>query len=348
VSWPVKARVRQKIEQPNFISIKIGHVGARALIDTGAFHSCISLSLLKRLKLKSRVIPVSQKKRLFTADGKAMKVLGTVELTLDIQEVQIPVTFCVLSCLQHDMIIGITFLNETKANIDMESHVLTLYNDMVGINLISDRDVIVRTTDAVLIPPRSEALIPVLIPPHFGVGLSIIEPSIKLHILQLALAKSIVSPVRNRTVCKIMNPTNVAKFIKRKTPLGVIRKLAVDSMTVIDDVESTLEPPQHPNTDDNITYARKLEVLIEKGINLHQNSLSLDEYYDLINLLFENRDLFATSMHDLVGTDVVEMEIDTGDAQPVRKRAYRQTPQMMREMERQVQEMVAAGKCRTQ
>ena len=343
MSGPVKAQVRQKIEQPNFISIKIGHVGVRALIDTGAFHSCVSLSLLKRLKLESRIIPVSQNKRLFAADGKAMKVLATVELTLDIQEVQIPVTFCVLSCLQHDMILGITFLNETKANIDMESHVLTLYNDLLGVNLISDKDVIVRTADAVLIPPRSEALIPVSIPPHFGSGLSIIEPSIKLHTLQLALAKSMVSPVRNRTVCKIMNPTNVAKFIKRRTPLGVIRNLAVDSMTVIDDIDSTLKPPQHPNKDDNITYARKLEILTEKGINLQQNSLSLDEYYDLIDLLFENRDLFATSMHDLVGTDVVEMEIDTGDAQPVRKRAYRQSPQMMREMERQVQEMVAAG-----
>ena len=39
-----------------------------------------------------------------------------------------------------------------------------------------------------------------------------------------------------------MNPTNVAKFVKRKTPLGVIRKLAVDSMTVIDDVDATLTP----------------------------------------------------------------------------------------------------------
>jgi len=190
VSGPVKAQVRQKIEQHNFISIKIGHVGVRASIDTGAFHSCVSLSLLKRLKLESRVIPVSQNKKLFTADGKAMKVLGTVELTLNIQEVQIPVTFCVLSCLQQDIILGITFLNETKANIDMESHILTFYNDLLGINLISDRDVIVRTTDAVFILPRSEALIPVLIPPHFGSGLSIIEPSIKLHTLQLALAKS--------------------------------------------------------------------------------------------------------------------------------------------------------------
>jgi len=84
VSEPVKAQVSQKIEQPNFISIKIGPVGVRALIDTAAFHSCVSLSLLKRLKLESRVIPVSQQKRLFTADGKAMKVLGTVELTLDV------------------------------------------------------------------------------------------------------------------------------------------------------------------------------------------------------------------------------------------------------------------------
>jgi len=86
-----------------------------------------------------------------------------------------------------------------------------------------------------------------------------------------------------------------------------------------------------------------LEILTEKGINLKQNSLSLNEYNDLVDLIFKNRDLFATSMHGLVGTDVVEMEIDTGNAQPVRKRAYRQTPQMMREMERLVQEMVAAG-----
>jgi len=137
-----------------------------------------------------------------------------------------------------------------------------------------------------------------------------------------------------------MNHTNVAKFIKRRTPLGIIRKLAIDSMTVIDDVNSVLKPPQHPNKDDDVAYARKLEIVTEKGINLQQNSLSLVEYYDLINLLFKNRDLFATGMHDLVGTDVVEMEIDTGDAQPVRKRAYRQFPQMMREMERQVQEML--------
>ena len=70
-----------------------------------------------------------------------------------------------------------------------------------------------------------------------------------------------------------------------------------------------------------------------KGINLDQNSLNEEEFKRLVNLIYFNTELFATGMRDLVGTDVVSHDIDTGDAKPVRKRAYRQSPQMMREME---------------
>ena len=100
MSGPAKARVRQKIEHHNFIAVKIGHVGVRALVDTGAFYSCVSLQLIKRLKLNSQIIPVPHHKRLFTADGKSMHVLGTIQLTLDIQEFQLPVSFFVLPRLQ--------------------------------------------------------------------------------------------------------------------------------------------------------------------------------------------------------------------------------------------------------
>ena len=55
------------------------------------------------------------------------------------------------------------------------------------------------------------------------------------------------------------------------------------------------------------------------------------------------RDLFATGMKDLEGTDIVKHEIDTGNARPIRKRSYRQSPLMMREMEKQVDEMLEAG-----
>ena len=48
-------------------------------------------------------------------------------------------------------------------------------------------------------------------------------------------------------------------------------------------------------------------------------------------------------MHDLVGTDIVYHNIDTGYAKLVRKRAYRQSPEMMKEMQRQVKDMLRAG-----
>jgi len=58
---------------------------------------------------------------------------------------------------------------------------------LVGTDLLTDTNTILRTTDAVLIPPKSEALIPVIVPHQFGSGLAIIEPSVQLHKLEIGL-----------------------------------------------------------------------------------------------------------------------------------------------------------------
>jgi len=181
-----------------------------------------------------------------------------------------------------------------------------------------------------------------MVPPGFGPGLSIIEPLVKLHRLQLALAKSIVSPVNNCTVCKIMNPTNVARFLKKKTPLGVIQKLFIDSVTVVDDIKPILVDAKDVENASEIAHIQKLEILAEKRDTLQQHSLKTDEFHKLVDVIFRNKDLFATSMHDLVGTKVETMHIDTGDAKPVRKRAYRQSPEMQHVMEQLIDEMLAA------
>ena len=280
---------------------------------------------------------------MFTADGRPMPMRGAIQLTINIQEFQIPVSFCVFSQLQFDVILGMQFLKETKANIDLESQVLTLYGDLVGANLLDNNQTLVRTTDAFLIPPKSECLVPVIVPPEFGPGLAIIEPSVKLHKLQLALARTIVSPLNNRTVCKIMNPTNVARFLRRRTPLGIIQNLSIDSVTVINDSDLNLKNLSEVEIKETPTHAEKCRTLTEKGINLQQNSLTTDEFCKLVDLIYQNRDLFATSMKDLKGTDVVKMHIDTGNAKPIRKRPYRQSPQMQQAMEKLLDEMLAAN-----
>jgi len=148
-----------------------------------------------------------------------------------------------------------------------------------------------------------------MVPLDFGTGLAIIEPCVKLHKLQLALAKSLVSPMNNRTECKVMNPTGVARFLRRKTPLGIIRNCEIDSVTVINNLNlnSNLNSDIHheaKTSNSEISQEEKLRFLAEKEVSLPQNSLSADEFCKLTDLLFRNVDLFATSMHDLVGTKV--------------------------------------------
>ena len=146
----------------------------------------------------------------------------------------------------------------------------------------------------------------------------------------------------NRTIRKILKPTDSHICLRRRTTIGVIEKISIDSINVINDPNPEIETDRL-QPESTYTLAEQLEVIKSKGIVLEQNDLPREQYETLINLIFTNIDLFATGMHDLVGTDIVKMEIDTGNARPVRKRPYRQSPEMQREMERQVQEMVSAG-----
>jgi len=107
-------------------------MSVRSLIDTGANFSCVSLSFVKRLRVENDFVPASNQHKLFTADGKAMKVFGTILLSVNIQGLIVPFTFYVLEhFLSHNVIVGINFLTQTKANIDMATRTVTFYDDLV-------------------------------------------------------------------------------------------------------------------------------------------------------------------------------------------------------------------------
>jgi len=71
--------------------------------------------------------------------------------------------------------------------------------------------------------------------------------------------------------------------------------------------------------------------------------MSDSEYDELSMFLVKNKDMFAKSMYDLPGTDVVLHKIDTGGLVPPRQRLYRTTPAAKREIEKQVKEMLENG-----
>ena len=102
-------RVREDLQNGNFVFVKVRNRNIRTLIDTGAHFSCISLALIRNLHLEKEVVPAPDHKKLFTANG---KILGTILLSVNIQGLIIPFTFYVLEQLTHKLIIGINFLTQ--------------------------------------------------------------------------------------------------------------------------------------------------------------------------------------------------------------------------------------------
>ena len=62
----------------------------------------------------------------------------------------------------------------------------------------------------------------------------------------------------------------------------------------------------------------------------------------LVPLLYANRDLFTSDICQLPGTDLVTHRIDTGDATPIRQRAYRHSPEARKELDRQIDRLLEA------
>ena len=74
-----------------------------------------------------------------------------------------------------------------------------------------------------------------------------------------------------------------------------------------------------------------------------KNTFTAELWQAFIDLLYQNWDLFATTYQDLPGTDLIQCEVDTGDAKPVMRPPYRYSEDAKREIERQCQELLDAG-----
>jgi len=155
----------------------------------------------------------------------------------------------------------------------------------------------------------------------------------------LVVARFVVKTNGKFTLCKLLNPTKDTIHLNRGDTIAKIS--AIPSSSICEIANSTESPL--PLTNQNISIEKCKQALDETGIKFSGDNLSEDEKNKLTRLLFENLDIFATSLSELPGTDLVKHNIDVGDHKPVRLRAYRQTPEVKREMQKQDDDMLKSG-----
>jgi len=77
--------------------------------------------------------------------------------------------------------------------------------------------------------------------------------------------------------------------------MAVINKFSVDSINVIDNFDSSSWTNDEQETE-TVTLEEQLKVIEERGIKLHKDGLTSEQYTKLTSLLYKNEDLFATGM----------------------------------------------------
>jgi len=331
------------------VSIKINHHPIQALIDSGATRSCVSENLVSKFKLN--VLPLSPNipDDVFTADNSAMRIIGQIEVSLNINGLIVPHTFIVLPSLFHDCLLGTDFLLQSRANVDFYSRNVIFYDGLTTLPLqaLQKPHHILRLAQKLTIPPRSEAISRVLVHKKFKPQPCIMEGLPSLHTRNLALARVLVTPTGSKhSVCRLLNPTNAPITLDAKTPVATMEPIDLnDSVN-----RQSLSQPISPNPDRNptqpkrnIPHDEKFAHLCKLGLPLAQEQMTEEQFHTLTSFLYDHQDLFATSLKDLPGSDIVTHKIITTTNTPIRQRQFRHPPHLEAEIDRQCQKLLDAN-----
>jgi hypothetical protein len=264
-----------------------------------------------------------------------MKVIASVDADVKLNGIIIPFSFVIIEGLAYDAILGMNFLNTTHSVIDLTTNTLSIYKGLTSIPMtrrITTADV-VYTVANVSIPPRSEAIIPVAASIKRQ-GNYIIEHDLQSKCRALAIARSLVDPSQSNLQCRVLNPTDKTIRLRTRTSIGTLAAV---------DVETTPTPINHVVNSELPPMAIMRQAVEAKGISFKQTSVTGKDLDDLITFLYRNRDLMATNLKDLVGTDAMLMKIDTQNHPPIRSRPYLHSPADKAEVSCQVREMLDAN-----
>ena len=313
---------------PNSCLIKLQRIYYRSLVDTGAELSLINEKVYKHLKFQPALKKTSI--ALQSANGSNIKVLGTVDLELKIAGMKITQNFIVVSDLNRNVILGRDFLVKNK---------VVLYYDLMkmrinGAYVPLENDVhvssISRLTKTFTMKPRTVYLVKAQVRKSFYFdsesnysleptekGFLHNQPEIEINPVVVTLTKSQFFPVQ------ITNNSNKHIRLKKGCILGKIK-----NVNVINTVDTSLKTKNKQTITDQ-EFVKQIQC---------------DEKHrrDVSKLLFKHKDVFAFSDTDLLHTDLLEAEIDTGDHKPINLKPYRMPLSQRQIVSDSIDEMVKA------
>ena len=137
---------------------------------------------------------------------------------------------------------------------------------------------------------------------------------------------------------RMVNPSAQPVKIFRRTKLADFERVDNDLATFEIGKNSPSSDAQH-NSSDDLQQPKDYSEFPD----LSNSILNDDEKVKFKNLFNKYRNVFAFPGDQLGRTSLVQHVIDTGDAMPIKQRPYRVSPDVKKEIDRQVDEMLERG-----
>ena len=279
---PIKqyAVVETRRRIPNSIYTKIGGKREVCLIDTGACVSCCSEDCVRKHRLK--IIPTSNNRSLYGADGKPITVTGETDIDIEVNGYHMHARFKVVKNLKHTVIIGIDMLTEHQAKIDVGRGCVYFGDFLVAAPLCDAPSTRISTLKTLVVPPFSEVLVLAKIDSNYKLQTSLIEPISELHHKRLALARCVVSSTDHTTNIRVLNPTSATVYLKRKVEIGTITPIDDAMIDNFENEEPDSVSPSPPTTN---TVKTPDQILADLGIKLDKTKMT-EQDHEKLSIIF--------------------------------------------------------------
>ena len=322
----------------NYITIKIHNQNYKALIDTGSANSIISKKTVQRLGLNTRPLPPVDFIVLFSASGDALQVTALADFELSVAGLIIPHSAKIVSNIIHPIILGIDFLQANEVVLDYKRGVATIYDNLLQVPLINynQKGICAITTEPVRIPSFTEAFITVSVSRQFDNQIVLLEPISSFQLRSFALARSFSVCKNGKLTCKILNFNPQTMVLRKGTKVGILEPITNLSTC------SIYQDSNQNEVDENIEQTSPVileEFLQEQNFKIAPE-LSDQQRYELLNLLFKYKAVFAKSLANIKQHPNFELKIDLQSDKRAFRRQFKLHPNDAKIVKNEIDELL--------
>ena len=313
-----------------FVDALVAGTKIRFLVDTGASLSLLSSAKIGDIPLTSvrKLEDVQQK--VLDAGGNRLNTIGKGYFNISLGNVQTDLEF-VVADISVEGILGMDFLQKNDCVIDIVKRKLILKEDIaVPLEFLGSFGCFrVISTDTTSIPPQSEVLIKGKVCTKDNLQLqlqdSLLEPNESfIRKTDTFIGRSLVS-AQEVVPVRILNLSDDTKVVYKGTYLADISPVC------------TLQSGASNTSKTNLT--KELDSLLQRS----SQYLDANQQQVARNFLSEYQHLFAKDNMDLGETNVVQHDINTGNAHPIKQPIRRVPVHLAEETNKQLDQMLEKG-----